>query len=266
MADSAHQMPLLCIVVLTKNSSDQVKKNLSLFKKFSEQVVFFDDESSDFHLLEALSEVGVQSISHALDGHFAAQRNAALQYSRAEYTLFLDADEIPSEEFFTELRQTLQEQKPDGVFIQRRDWFLGKQLRYGETGQMKLLRCAKTTLGQNRWQRSVHEVWAIESPRLVTLGTPIWHEPATSISAFMTKLSRYAAQEAQARPRYALWRVYYELAFYPPGKFLYALLWQQGWRDGIHGVIHAFLMAYYSLILRVFLYEARFTPHPSTHN
>lgn len=193
---------------------------------------------------------------------FAKERNQILQQSKSDWTFFIDSDEWVPQKLWTEIRQAISANEVDALVFKRHDSFLGRRLNYGEVGAVRLLRCARTKLGKGGWQRRVHEIWAVKSENQLELDTPLEHHPHPTLSEFLAKLHRYASLEPIARDPYSKERIIFELATYPIAKFIHNYLLRTGWRDGWPGLVHAGLMSYYSLITRVYLYEAHYTKRP----
>ena len=86
---------------------------------------------------------------------YAAQRNLGLSKAKNDWVLFVDDDELVSKELSEEIPTLRRDDTVDGYFIKRKDFFLGKALNFGETGNIKLLRLGKKSAGS--WKRKVHE-------------------------------------------------------------------------------------------------------------
>lgn len=252
----------LTTIILTHNSAEDLAALLPLVAPASAEVFVWDDNSTDQTASIARTQ-GVRYIRHAFGGSFAEHRNAALKKSTSDWTLFLDADERPTQELMQEIRDCMAAGTADAIQLPRQDVFLGKKLQYGETSHVQLLRVAKTKLGQGKWERAVHEVWRVPTDRVVTTHHTLEHTSHSTISGFFRKLHAYAALEPASRQPYGRLRLLGELLIYPPAKFALNFVVRQGWRDGMPGLIIAWGMAYYSLITRVILYETWHTPSSS---
>jgi glycosyltransferase involved in cell wall biosynthesis len=191
---SKHKKKLaLTIVVINKNQASHLRELLPTLT-FA-PVIVIDDFSTDCSEDVAKSN-GAKVISHDSGGDFSNQRNFALGVCASSWVLFIDADERVSPALAEEIVAKLSK-KPDvdGYYIQRRDVFRGKQLRYGETGYMSLLRLGKRLSGT--WHRPVHEVWQIEKTE--QLIQPLLHYSHNSLASTWSKLKRYAKREAEYR-------------------------------------------------------------------
>lgn len=201
-------------------------------------------------------------VNRDVAGDFAAKRNFGLEQSNRDWTLFLDTDEHCPPALWKEIRSILDDGRVDALVLRRHDWFLGRRLLHGEVGAVRLLRCARTNAGKGRWERPVHEVWNLSGAKIAECATPLEHHPHPTLNDFLRKLHWYASLEPKSRERYSFSRILIEFLCFPALKFLHNFIWRLGFLDGWQGLIHAVLMSYYSLITRVFLYEAHFTQKP----
>jgi len=244
----------LTTVILTKNSTLELEPLLQVASKYSDQILLLDDFSEDdIHGLA--KKWKAQVVQHTLNGDFAAHRNSIYPSVTSEWVLFLDADELPGEDFWIELTQGITTNIFEAFYLIRRNRFLGKELKYGEAGEKKLLRVAKTAVGRNRWQRAVHETWNVNSSKVGVLQSVVLHRQPVSVSEFIAKLNSYSILEQSVRPGLSAAKCCLQLALFPPGKFLWNVLAQQAWRDGLAGLALAWLMSYYSAIVRIQQYE-----------
>lgn len=233
--------PTLTTIILTPAGDTSGQKAIVDAKRNSDEVIVVDRD---------------------VNGDFAAKRNLGLEQSGSEWTLFLDTDEHCPPALWKEIRSILDDGKAEALVLRRHDWFLGRWLSHGEVGAVRLLRCARTKMGQGKWERPVHEVWSISNAKIAECRTPLEHHPHPTINEFLRKLHWYASMEPESRERYPLGRILVEFFCFPPLKFFHNFIWRLGFLDGWQGFIHACLMSYYSLITRVFLYEAHFTQKP----
>ncbi len=250
----------LTTVILVHNQAEQVADLLATVSRQSDQIILLDDNSTD-NLTALAEQYGAQIKRHKLGNNFAAHRNWVLTQITTDWTLFLDADEQCSPALWSQIKQAIASNQVDAIWLRRQDWFLGQKLRHGEVGQITLLRCARTKLGKGKWQRPIHETWVVPTHRSVILPTPLEHRPHPTLTSFLNKLHWYASLEPVSRPRYSLVRFIGEMLIFPLAKFSQNYFWRLGWLDGWPGLVHASLMSYYSLITRVFIYEAQYTHH-----
>lgn len=172
---------------------------------------------------------------------FALERNLLLHKAKTLWVFFVDTDE----EITTELKKEIEtlDLVNDGYYVKRKDYFMGQWLRFGETGSIKLLRLGKRDAGI--WKRRVHEYWDIKNAG--ELKNPLKHYPVWSIA----KINFYSDLDAKEFDRFR----YHEVIFKPVGKFILNYFLRLGFLDGFPGFVHAYLMSFQSLVVRVKQYD-----------
>src|SRR3989338_158519 len=135
--------------------------------------------------------------------------------------------------------------------VARREFFLGKELRFGEPAGKTIVRLSNDTAA--RWKRPVHEVWQTETPTR-TLHTPLVHYSGTSVGQFGKKLNYYTDINSRHLFEQMVRTSWIEIVLYPMGKFVYNYFLKQGFRDGTQGFLHATFMSMHSFLTRAKLY------------
>lgn len=239
-------------VILTHRLDDRLKAAINSARPFSNVLVGVTNNQPWPDWLKSNSDqVNATKIDQVTS--FATNRNLLLKLVKTTWVLFLDSDEVVSDELRLKILSTLPNTKYDGFLIKRVDIWHDQTINYGEAGHTNLLRLFKSKKGE--WQRAVHEIVVLdELSKLGKIPSPIWHYPHPTISEFLAQIFNYARQDAQyryGRGEKATW-----LGFMKPlAKFGYNYFWLQGWRDGITGFIYAFIMSLHSLLVRIYLYE-----------
>ena len=184
------------------------------------------------------------------------QRNFGLKKARNDWVLFLDDDEEVSKELKKEILDL--KFKADAYYLKRRDFFWGRELKYGETRKIRnkgLIRLVKKNVG--KWQGKVHEEFKIASSHLKIgrLKNYLNHYPHPTIKSFIEKINYYSSLRAdeliQSGERFSL----VKLLVYPPAKFFLNYFFYLGFLDGPEGFIYAFLMSFHSFLTRAKLYK-----------
>jgi glycosyltransferase involved in cell wall biosynthesis len=180
---------------------------------------------------------------------FAYERNRLLDQAKSDWVLFVDSDETASDELLAEIERIKETGKYLGYLIKRQDYFFGKWLSHGETGNIRLLRLGKREAG--RWSRKVHEVWEIDGQETVgELKGVIKHTPHKNIYDLIKKINFYSDIDAKEFGKPHLWD------WAKPGvKFFQNYFLRLGFLDGMAGFVHAWMMAFQSLAIRVKQYD-----------
>lgn len=243
---------MISAVILTKNEENNIIDCLESLL-WCDEIVIVDDESRDrtLEIIKNLKNENIEIFTRPLENNFSAQRNFGLSKANGEWVLFVDADERIPNALQGEIGYVTydygREQKLHGYFVKRRDVMWGKELNYGESGNIKLLRLARKNSGV--WEGKVHEVWKVKG-KTGELRNPLMHYPHQSITEFMREINFYTdirAQELfQKRTRVYWWSI----IMYPLGKFLLNYFVRRGLLDGIQGFVFAVLMSFHSFLVR----------------
>lgn len=250
---------MISAVVLTKNEERNLPQCLESLKWCGE-VILIDDYSQD-HTSEVGLTMGIVVYKRHLNNNFAAQRNFGLEKAHGEWVLFIDADEIVTPALSDEI--TLVTRKSDnlitGYLFKRSDLMWGRELRYGESGNIKLLRLAKKTSG--KWQRAVHEEWRVEKGEIGELKNPLIHYPHQTISEFIADIDRYSTLHAQELAKEGKSANILKIMMWPKLKFIQNWVLRFGFLDGTAGFVVAFLMSFHSYLAwsKLWLTERRNT-------
>lgn len=177
--------------------------------------------------------------------NFAVERNAALRKTTKDWVLFLDADEKLTPGLVKEIKKAISSTRFDGYFIKRQDRFLGRTLRYGENGAIRILRLAKRDTGE--FSRPVHEIWEVKG-RVGQLKNPLLHDPHPTISSFLEKINRYSSIEAEHRYNFGARSSLLNILIFPYAKFARNYIFRLGFLDGIPGMIMAVMMGFHSFL------------------
>lgn len=242
---------MLSAIVLTHNDGKILSRCLASVS-WCDEVIVVDDDSTD-ETVDVAQKFGATVFARSLNNDFAAQRNFGLSKAKGEWVLFVDNDEVVSEELATEIREKIHG-KNAGYYVRRKDFFLGTWLTHGETAHVKFLRLAKKDSG--RWQRPVHEVWMVNGP-IGELKKPFLHFPHPNVAQFLEEINRYSSLNAQFLYRKNIGVRWWQIAAYPAAKFFLNFFWRLGFLDGTAGAVMAIMMSFHSFLVRAKLWQLR---------
>jgi glycosyltransferase involved in cell wall biosynthesis len=185
--------------------------------------------------------LGARVVEHPYESA-ARQKNWALPQLRHPWVLILDADERLSPELSEEIRTVLSGESPyDGYFLQRRSYFLGRQIRHCGWDRDRILRLFRN--GRGRYDdRRVHETLHLEG-RAGLLRAPLLHFTYRTFNDYLDKLGRYSARGADDLRATGRGPSVVDLVIRPPARFVRMYVLQRGFLDGIHGLLLCTLTA-----------------------
>jgi glycosyltransferase involved in cell wall biosynthesis len=211
---------MISVVILTKNEQETIADCVKSVA-WADEIIIVDDFSEDktVRVLEHLENKKMAIYKRHLANDFSGQRNFGLEKAKHEWVLFLDADERVSSSLQFEILGVINA-SIDGMHgfkIHRKDFMWGRELRYGETGSVHLLRLGKKGFGT--WTGNVHETWQIKG-KIGQLKTPLLHYPHTNVTEFLSEINFYTDLRANELFRNHVQVPQWAIVLYPLGKFI----------------------------------------------
>lgn len=238
---------MISAVVLTHNDEQAIKKTLESLT-WCDEIVVVDDYSTD-KTTRFARKFTFKIFRRKVSGDFAQQRNFGLSKARGEWILFVDSDEVVSQELSREIQNAIK--SGDGYYVKRKDFVFGHWLNYGETSRVRLLRLGRKRKGI--WQRPVHEVWKI-SGVVRTLHNPLLHFPHPNVAQFVDEINRYSTINAQYLYDQKIRVPWWHIVVYPKAKFFLNYFVRLGFLDGTAGAVIALVMSMHSFLTRAKLW------------
>jgi glycosyltransferase involved in cell wall biosynthesis len=263
--------PSILTIVPAKDEELHIARCVASARPLGEVVVV--DGGSRDATARLASEQGATVLEHEWRG-YASQKNWALDEvgRRADWILFLDADEYLDDSARAAVRAAVASGRADGYYLGRRLLFLGTRLDHAHwypDYQLRLFRA-----GRGRFEdRRVHEHLIVDGT-VAESEIDLMHENLKGISDYVSKLNRYADLEAReilspSRGRKpgslrGSWpdrrRALKERWLRLPGRALIRFVWlyvvRRGFLDGRAGLIFCGLIAVHD-----FLIEAKVAEH-----
>lgn len=241
---------MISAIIIAKNEEDNLEKCIKSVK-WCDEIIVIDDNSTD-KTSDIAKKYNATVFLRPLNNNFSNQRNFAISKAKNDWILFVDADEVVSDALAYEISNAIQLRDQNlkffnGFYIKRTDHIWGKQLKYGEVGNISLLRLAKK--GSGAWKGAAHEKWEITGS-IGKLINPLQHFPHKTLIEFLGEINFYTDIKVQElmskRTRIFFW----DILLFPLGKFLISFFFKKGFMDGVHGLIFATIMSSHSFLVR----------------
>lgn len=235
-------MAELVAAILTYNEARHIVACIQSLRDWVDQVVVWDSGSTDG--TPALARDAGAWVVHRPFDDYAHQRQAVLDTLRADWILFVDADERATPALAQEVRQAIQATERAGYWIPRRNFIVGHETRGGgfwPDYQLRLLRRHRAAYDLTR---PVHEVVVLDGPA-GHLQEPLIHLNYHAWSQFHAKQRRYARYEARILAQRDIRPRPHNFVLQPWREFRRRFFTLAGYRDGLHGLRLALLLAWY---------------------
>ncbi len=223
---------------------------------FCDEIILVDSHSTDNTV--ALAQPYIDKLLVREYEHSASQKNWAIPQASNEWILLVDADERVTPSLKTEIIELLMraEQEPHaGYWIGRRNFFMGKQVRYSGWQNDKVIRFFKKSKCRYADQHVHSEIVADGSVGF--LHHKLLHYKYTSIDAHMAKLQRYASLQAIDYNEKTGPITAYHLVIKPLWAFFKHYILQRGFLDGFVGFTISYLRSYMVIMRYIKLYLRR---------
>jgi glycosyltransferase involved in cell wall biosynthesis len=258
------------VVVPVKNEEKNLPACLAKLGHFAEILIV--DSSSTDRTREVAEAANVKVINFTWHGGFPKKRNwVLLNYKfMTHWVLFLDADEQLTDAFLQEINARIASDRFDGYWLNYRNHFLGRVLKYGvPQRKLALFRVGGglyEKIDDANWSEldmEVHEHPIIQGA-IGEINAPIDHLDFRGIHHFIDRHNSYSTWEANrylqlntipkdarrlSRRQLAKYR-YIARWWFPLAYFMLAYIVRGGFLDGRAGFIYALFKAYYFLQIR----------------
>ena len=238
---------MLSVILITRNEEKNLRRCLKSLPRHDSLIVV-DSQSSD-QTVSIAKEFGAQVTVRAFTD-YAEQKNACLDRVKTGWVFSIDADE----ELDSLLRGEIEAvcygnaRKQEAFRVLRRQFFLGRLLRFGKT-QSRPLRLFRKNGG--RFSGRIHEeVLTGEGPVGFLNGMMIHHSYPT-LSEYFMKFNEYTSKASPGKNKGRI--VLNQLRFWP--EFIYRYFFCLGFLDGFSGYSYALLSSFYHWVKYLKRYE-----------
>ena len=219
---------------------------------WADEVVVADSFSTD-DTAAVCAQFGVRHVNIKFEG-FGKLRNDALALLKHNWVVSIDSDERSTPEFANEVRRTLAAPKHAAYFVPRRNTFLGRPVRFGgmypDYRQPQVFDRRKFRYREDM----VHESFEC-SGHTGYFKNFIWQHPWPTLQVIMAKGDRYTTLVARQRFEKGRRASVAQLLGHPPAAFFKKYFLQQGFRDGVPGLMIASLHAFFTFVKYAKLWE-----------
>ena len=237
-------MEKISVAIITHNEERNIRDCLESVK-WADEIVVVDNGSID-GTLKICQEYGARVYQEGWKG-YSAQKNSAIEKAANEWVLSLDADERLSPELRQEIENALQKEPPvDGYWVARKNYFLGRWIRYCGWYPDRNLRLFRKSRGRFR-ERSVHERVEVQG-KTAALNHPLVHETYRSLSDFLIRSDRYSTLAAGEMLRQGRKYHWGDVFFRPPFTFLQMYILRAGFMEGYWGFLLSVFYSYYTFV------------------
>ena len=271
------------VVIPTRNEARHLARCLEAIRLFAE-VYVVDSQSTD-STVEVACAFGAKVVQFHYHGGWPKKRQWALDSLQFEndWVLLLDADEVLTPDLAGEVEQAIRNPGFLGYYVFLQLKFLGRALRFGDSGFWKLslfrngkghFECRLRDQNESMGDIEVHEHVVVDG-KTGSLKHPLLHENVETLSRYIAKHNEYSNWESrvlvqgveqsrelppslsgtQAQRRRWLKKWLYRVPGSPLLLFLYRYLFRLGLLDGVPGLIYCAFQSVQMFHTKAKIYE-----------
>ncbi len=224
----------LSVVIITFNEEANLARTLASVA-WAHEIVIVDSGSTD-RTREVAESFHAKFWVEPWKG-FAAQKNSALGKATGDWILSLDADEEVEPSLADEIGAVLAANPSvSGFWIPRKNFFLGRWIRYGGFYPDPKLRLIRREAGQFE-ERLVHEDLRVDGT-MASLQHHLVHHAYPTIEDYLEHMNRYSSLGAEtAVAKGVRGFSFLDIVVRPRLTFLYNYFLRLGFLDGREGLL-----------------------------
>lgn len=250
-------METLSVVIPTKNVANIIEDCLKSVA-FADEIIVVDMASTDStgEICQKFRQVKFL-VNVPEDGNFTINRKIGFDRAQGDWILKLDSDERLTPELQNELILFLKDstkQKANGYYFKVKLFIFGKFIRYGlPQKELRLVRKGFFEYGGE----DVHGQIKIKG-RAGAFKNYYLHFNHRSIFGWIQKMNYYTEYDLKVALRKGRQGSFLKMLLTPLYVFFKSYFVRLGFLEGIHGLILAILLAYYSFIEKAKIWEANY--------
>lgn len=243
----------LSVVIITRNEAYVIGKTLQSLQGITDDIVIVDSGSTD-ETVSICKKFHCIVIETGWNG-YGPNKNKGIDAAKYDWILNIDADEAIDEELRSALMQF--DGNDDGIVFEVlfRNFFCGKQIRFGEWSGDKHIRLFNRK--QVRWNdAAVHEELILPATvQVKKMNGHILHYTSNSVDDHIAKTIAYAKLNAEKYFRQNKKAGFFKLRVAPRLNFLQHYILRLGFMDGWEGYFIARTTAWYTFLKYSYLRE-----------
>ncbi len=232
-------MSRISTCIITYNEEKNIKDCILSVKEFSDEILVVDSLSSD-NTVKIAESLGAKVIKQKFLGH-VKQKQFAVDNAKFDWIFSLDADERATQELAKKILE-LKKNNFNGYnafFVNRRNYYLGKWIKYGGWYPEKRIRLFNRKYGYWGGVNPHDKVIIKQNAKVGDLNLDIIHFPYRDITHHLEVINKYSTISANEKILKNEKVHFYNLILNPTIKFIKMYFLKRGFLMGKIGFIHA---------------------------
>lgn len=234
----------LSVVISAFNKEKSLDRCLKSVRELSDEIIVVDNESQD-KTVEVAKKYTKKIFSAPNKLMLNTNKNLGFSKASGDWILNLDDDEevtpVLAKEISTIIRSSPSQ---NGFWLKRKNYSFGKWIQHGIWWPDKQIRLFRRRFGQFPCVH-IHEYIKVDG-LVGELIEPYIHYNYETVHQYLTKIDRASTSEALTLAELNYQLVWYDAIRFPVSDFIKIYFAQEGYLDGLHGLVLALFQAFYS--------------------
>lgn len=245
-------MASISVVISAFNAEGTLARTLASVK-WADEIILVDNQSLDKTVTIARSH-GAKVFRRKNNPMLNVNKNFGFTKASSDWILSLDSDEEIPDILAREIRNAVETSDILGYWIPRKNIIFGKWIQHGLWWPDEHLRLFRKGRGKFPGKH-VHEYLAVEG-KTADLREPFIHYNYSTITQFVHKMEAlYTESEVQKLSSSKYQLSWFDALRFPISDFLKIYFAQEGYKDGLHGLVLALLQSFYAFIVFAKMWE-----------
>jgi len=243
----------ISVVVTAYNEGERLVRTLASVK-WVDEIIVVDSSSTDNtpDVARRFTPLVYRQPNYPM---LNKNKNFGFTKATSEWILCVDSDEVIPPHLAKEIRNVVRKKSSTvGYWIPRKNIIFGKWIAHGLWWPDRQLRLFQR--GKGRYPcKHVHEYLVVDGPTEI-LREPYIHYNYESISQYLWKMEHiYTNNEVENLLASGTLVRWYDALRFPVSDFVKIYFAQEGYKDGLHGLVLSMLQAFYSFLVFAKLWE-----------
>ncbi len=246
----------ISVVISAYNEEKMINDCLFSVKNLADEIVLVDNSSQDQTI--AIAKNYTKNIFVTPNDPINLNKNKNFGFTKAtgDWILSLDADERITPILIKEIKNVITKKGVDGYEIPRKNIIFGKWIEHSIWWPDYNLRLFKNGKGKFP-ENYVHEKIQVNG-NIAKLSNPMTHYNYQTISQFIKKLdSSYTESETENYIKSGKNIHWFDALRWPVGDFLKTFFSQEGYKDGMHGLVLSIFQGFYAFVFFAKVWERK---------
>ncbi len=246
----------ISVVISAFNEEKMIGDCLKSIGTLADEIIVVDNTSSDN--TAKIAKKYTKNIFTVPNDPVMLNKNKNYGFGKTtgQWILSLDADERVTPELAKEIKKVTNNKGVNGFEIPRKNIIFGKWIQHSIWWPDYNLRLFRKNHGRFQ-ERHVHEKLHVDG-KISKLQNPLIHYNYQTVSQFIKKMDNtYTESEVTNFIKSGKSIYWYDAIRFPLNDFLKTFFAQNGYRDGMHGLVLSILQSFYSFIVFAKIWERK---------